>query len=89
MFIKVTLVRLDDKDKEILMPSLVNTEDIKKFGLDSSGKVSIMYKTYNEIGEEEDVIQEDMKTIGSRLTISKMYVPDAVPSIGPTNVIPR
>jgi len=75
MFIKVTLVRLDDKDKELLIPSLVNIDDIKKFTLEN-GKVVVHYKTYSDINEEDDQLQEDMKTIGSRMIAAKLYVPE-------------
>jgi hypothetical protein len=75
MFIKVTLVRIDDKEKEIQVPSLVNIDDIKSFQLDMNiNKVNLLYKTYNDIGEESDEIQENIKIIAERLAAAKLYV---------------
>ena len=77
MFIKATLVRLNEKDQVILFPSLLNENDIKGFQLDvTTNKVSVLYKSYNDIGEEMDELQEDMKTIAERLTSAKLYLAD-------------
>lgn len=75
MFIKVTLQRLDDKEKDVLFPSLLNMDDVKGFHLDTANnKVHILYKTYNDIGEESDQVQEDMKTISERLKLANLYI---------------
>ncbi len=78
MFIKLTIVRIEEKNKEVLLTSLVNTDDIKALRHDpGTNKVYVVYKTYSEIGEEEDEIKEDVKTVAARMIKAGVYIPEA------------
>ena len=80
MFIKVTIIRTEidesKKEKEVEILTLQNLNEVKQFQKDpETGIISMMYKSYNEDGEEYDIIKEKGIEIIERLREVKLYAP--------------